>query len=364
MGRPVGFSLVPRRNLDVVRAAALLGGFLLLAALFVRLGPGRILSLLTSLGWNFLVVVSLFAAHEFVRTLAIRRWLPPDARPPLGKLLRIRFLGEAAGALTRTGSFAAEPARAWLLANQGGQGMQGYSVAAGELLLNSATSAGVNVVVAGGVLLTGNLKGPVMILTHVLLWGSLVYVAAAVGIAVSRVRILRACARVAARLPVIGRRLQMSHGKMRDMEQAIGSALTERPSTLARILALEISAQAILVCEIYWTLRSMGVAASGRSALFIEVMTRPLTIVEFVGATEVGFAVVFAWLGLPAAIGFTLSLVKTLRSLTTAGIGIGLLSGSDRLGSVLVRTRSRCAEVLDSEGQKTHLQPASSRFDI
>lgn len=337
---------MPHRH-DMVRAAALLGGFLLLAAVFVRLGPGRILSLLSSLGWNFLVVVSLFATHELVRTLAIRRWLPAEARPPLGELLRIRFLGEAAGALTRTGSFVAESARAWLLANQGGQGMRGYSAAAGELLLNSATSAGVNVAVAGGALLTASLEGPLMILTHVLLWGSLVYVGVVVGIVVSRVRVLRACTHVASRLPVIGRRLRMGPVKMREMEQAIGSALTERASTLAGILLLEISAQAILVCEIYWALRSMGVAASGRSALFIEVMTRPLTIVELVGATEAGFAVVFAWLGMPAAIGFTLSLVKTLRSLTAAGIGLGLLAGSDRSGLILVGTRTRRSEVLD-----------------
>ena len=341
---------MPRLLKDVVRGVVLLVGFLLLAAMFVRLGPARIVLLLTSLGWNFAVVVSLFGAHEFVRTLAIMRWLPAEGRPPLGELLRIRFLGEAAGALTRTGSFAAESARAWLLANQGGQGMQGYSAAASELLLNSATSAGVNVVVAGWVLLTASLEGPVMILTHVLLWGSLVYVGLAVSIAVSRVRILRACALVAASLPIVGRRLQMDPEKMREMEQASSSALTKGLSTLARILLLEVSAQAILVCEVYWAIRSMGVAVSGRSALIIEVMTRPLTIVEFVGATEVGFAVVFTWLGMPAAIGFTLSLVKTLRSLTAAGIGIGLLSGGDRSSSFLVRTRTPRSEVLDSGG--------------
>jgi hypothetical protein len=65
-------------------------------------------------------------------------------------------------------------------------------------------------------------------------------------------------------------------------------------------------------------------------------MTRAVTAVQFVGATEVGFAVVFTWLGMPAAVGFTLSLVKTLRSLTAAGIGIGLLPGGDRSSPALV----------------------------
>src|SRR5262245_31677442 len=185
----------------MVRATALLAGFLMLATLFVHFGPARIVSLCSSLGWNFAVIVSLFAVHEIVRTLAIRRWLPADRRPPLGELLRIRFLGEAAGALTRTGSLAAEPARAWLLGRWGGQALSGYSAAAGELMVNSATSAGVNVAVAGWVLLTVDLKGPVVVLAHVLLWGSLVYLGVVVGVVLSRLRILGACARVASRLP-------------------------------------------------------------------------------------------------------------------------------------------------------------------
>jgi hypothetical protein len=92
----------------------------------------------------------------------------------------------------------------------------------------------------------------------------------------------------------------------------------------------------------------MGAPISLSSAIFIEVMTRALTIVEFVGATETGFAVVFTWLGMPAAIGFTLSLVKTLRSVTAAGVMIGLLAGIERLGAVLAAIRTSRHVVLDS----------------
>lgn len=337
-----------RKTTDLVRTAALVGGVVLLVTLFLRLGPTRVLSLLTSLGYNFVVVVALFAAHEFTRTLAITRWLPADARPPVAELLRIRFLGEAAGALTRTGSLAAEPARAWLLANRGGRVVHGYSATAGELMANSATSAAVNVAVAGWTLLTGSPSGPLTVLAHVLFWGSLVYMTAVVSIVVSRVRILGTCARLAARLPFLGR-LRIDPLKMREMQLAITSALTDRKGVLARILLLELSAQAILVSEVYWTMRSMGIPLSGPTALFIEVMTRPLTVVELVGATEMGFAVVFTWLGMPAAIGFTLSLVKTLRSLTAAGIGIGLLPHGDRARPQLISAPHARGAVLDSE---------------
>jgi hypothetical protein len=332
----------------MARVVALLAGCLLLAGLFVRLGPGRILSLLLELGPNFLVVVLIFAAHELVRALAIRRWLPVDRRPALGDLLRIRFLGEAAGALTRTGALAAEPARAWLLANRTGQGVPGYSAAAGELMANSATSAAVNAVVAGYVVMMAAFKGPIAVLAQVLFWGSLVYVCAILAVVVSRVRILGACVRATSRLPLVGRWLRADPAKVRDVERAISSALTDRPAALARVVMLELSAQAILVFEVYWTIRSMGIAVSGQSALLIEIMTRSLTIVEFVGATEMGFAVLFTWLGLPAAIGFTLSLVKTLRSVTAAGIAIALLAVAERASQALIAARRPGGALMDS----------------
>src|SRR5262249_41698423 len=123
--------LMHNENNRLVRAAALVAGCLLLVLLFLRLGPARILSLFTALGWDFLAVVALFLGHEITRILALSHWLPADRRPPLTKLLRIRLFGEAAGALTRTGALTAEPARAWLLADRGGQGMTGYSAAIG-----------------------------------------------------------------------------------------------------------------------------------------------------------------------------------------------------------------------------------------
>ena len=212
----------------------------------------------------------------------------------------------------------------------------------------SATSAALNVAVAGSLLLTGAVKGPLVVLAHVLLWGSLAHLSFIVGIVVSRVRILGVGARAAARLPVVGHRLRMDPATVRDMEQAIGSALRERPATLARIVLLEISAQAILVSEVYWATRSMGVAASFQSALMMEVLPRAFTIVEFVGATEMGFAMVFTWLGLPAAIGFTLSVVKTLRSLTAGGIALGAPTGTQRSSAALVAGTRPPTAALDS----------------
>jgi hypothetical protein len=329
--------------MNVIRPLIVLAGFSLLAAFFARLGPDHVLALLSVLGRNLIIVVSLFAAHECVRALAVRRCLHVDPLPSLAAVLRIRLLGELAGSLTRVGPFAAEPARAWLLAGRNQSSTPGYAAVIAELIANSGTSATVNVAVVSWVLLTRDVKGPLMVLSHVLFWGSLVYAVLVVAAVTSRVRFLHAVSRLAGMLPFVGRRLRIDAAKVQDVQKAIDAVLAGRRADLARIVLLEISAQAILLSEVYWTIRSMGVAVSLQSAVFFEVMTRAVDVVQCVGVTEAGYAMVFTWLGMPATVGFTLSLVRTLRSLTVSGVGVGLLTGAERVmvasrASRLIRT--------------------------
>jgi hypothetical protein len=338
-----------RVRTGTIRHVVLFGGLLLAAVVFLRLGPARVLWLLGSLGWNFLVLVALFTAHECVRALAVTCCLSSDSRPPFWELLRVRLLGEAAGVLTGTGPFAAEPARAWLLAKLDRGPAYGYSAAIAELIANSVISATVNVAVAGWVLTTATLQGPVAVLTHVVFWASLVWSCTVTGIVISGVRVLGPFARGLSRLPFAGRQLlRLDLKKVQEVEHAISGTLTGRPAALARVILLELAAQAILVCEVYWAIRSMGVAISGRSALFLEVMTRAVSTFQVMGATDVGFAVVFTWLGMPGAIGFTLSLTKTLRSLAVAAVGIGVLTVANRARTALVPTPRPRGAVLGS----------------
>lgn len=315
---------------DRLRRLMPLAGFVLLAALFVQLGPGRIIDLLVALGGNLAVVAVLFAVHECVRALALNRCLAPGHRPPFRQLLRIRLLGEAAGALTRTGPFLAEPARAWMLAGQAARGAHAFGAAISELIVSSCTSAMVTVGAILFALRTRGLDGHVFALSQGLVWVSLGYVAAAVVALGTRLHLIGAVLGLASGLPVVGRRLQTNPVEIRQMEDAIIHTLRDRPSTLIQVLLLEVVAQSILVFEIYWTIRSMGVAVTASTALLVEALTKAANLVQFVGVTEAGYAVVFNWLGMTAAVGFTLSLVKLLRSLTVSGLGIGLLTRIDR----------------------------------
>jgi hypothetical protein len=316
---------------DAFRWIPVIGGLVLLVVLFAQLGPGRIVSLLLALGGNFLIIAGLFASHECVRALAVGRCLSPGHRPHFRKLLRIRFLGEAAGTLTRTGQFVAEPARAWMLAGQVVHGAHAYGAAISELIANSCTSAVITIVAIEFALRPREVNRQALVLSQVILWISVGYVAVAALALASRFYLIGTVLRLVNALPGIGRPLRTDPVRVKQMEDVIMHALTHRPAILVQILLLELLAQTILVVEIYWTIRSMGQPISARTALLVEALTKAANVIQFVGATEAGYALVFNWLGLSAAVGFALSLVKLLRSLSVAAIGLGLLAQTDRL---------------------------------
>src|SRR5262249_34342928 len=112
---------MPPARPNTARLLILGGGCVLLALLFAQLGPSCILSMLSTLGPNFLTITALFACHECVRAYAVCRFFPIDRRPSWRRVLRIRLLGEAVGPLTRTGAFGAEPTRPWMHADPAGR---------------------------------------------------------------------------------------------------------------------------------------------------------------------------------------------------------------------------------------------------
>ena len=73
-------------------------------------------------------------------------------------------------------------------------------------------------------------------------------------------------------------------------------------------------------------------------ALAIEALTKLANLIQMGGATEGGYAMVFDWLGMAATAGFTLSIVKRVRSLAVAVVGVVLIAPISR-GAMAVATR-------------------------
>jgi hypothetical protein len=230
-----------------------------------------------------------------------------------------------------------------MLARDAIEGAHGLGAAVSEMLANAFVSSAITVAVLGVTLQTADVHGPLSGLLLVLLWPSLGFVVVT-GLALARrTYVIGAVARTLGGLPLVGRRLRADPLRMRLMEDAIFDVLRDRPRTLAQILLLELLAQGVLVFQIYWAVSSMGVTISTGGALLSEVLTKVANLVQFLGVAEGGYAVVFSWLGMGAAVGVTLSLVKRVCSLVTAVVGLAVLRHFDRLSRAAARRRDGAA---------------------
>jgi hypothetical protein len=278
--------------MSFVRALILFVGLGVLIILFYRLGPTNVLLLLQRMGWNFLVIVSIYAAEELLRAAALRQCLAPESRPGFLQIIHIRLIGEAVRAVTLTGPLLSEPTRAWLIRKQGVRTSEAMAAAVGEYSANAFVSALLTVVGVIYLFECGPVPKELRLAASILLFASAGYMVAAVAIV---------------------------------KRQIYPRAFRSRSGRLPELMILECVAQALLLVETYWALTSMGLVTSFVTASLAEILTK-LANVAFVGVTEGAYAFLFHSLGLTAAAGFTLSLVKRLRSLVLAFVGLGSLS--------------------------------------
>jgi hypothetical protein len=275
----------------VVRVSVSLAALGILLVLFYRLGPDNVLFLLRQIGWNFLVVVLIYALQEYIRAVALVHCLRGETRPPFRDIVYITLIGEAVRAVTLAGPLLSEPIRAWLIRRHGVPSSEAIAAIAVEYTSNTAVSA--LFTIAGAAYLLHYLEPPkdLRILANVLLYGSVGFLAIGFAFVIRRGHTLVVIASGAA----------------------------------GRLAALEFTAQFLLLVETYWALKSMGLMTSFMKASLIETLTK-IANVAIAGVAEGAYAFIFRAFALPAAAGFALSLVKRLRSMAIAVIGLGVIA--------------------------------------
>jgi uncharacterized protein (TIRG00374 family) len=297
----------------------------ILVLLFYRLGPEHILLLFRQMGWKFFGVVLIFGANEIMRALALVQCLTKDTRPAFRKLVYIRLIGEGVRAVTLTGPFLSEPTRAWLIRRQGVPSSEAVAATIAEYAINSFVSAFLTVACVLYLLNYVQTADELRVAAIVLMCGSLGYLVIAFVVLYRRTYLVGAIAAGIVGFLGLQNRAAGKLAGIRRMEDSLLLMLRDRPKTLARISALEFVAQFFLLIETYWALVSMGVMVSFLTASITEILSK-LANVAFAGAAEGAYALLFHALGLPAAAGFALSLVKRMRSLAYALIGLGILA--------------------------------------
>jgi uncharacterized membrane protein YbhN (UPF0104 family) len=125
---------------------------------------------------------------------------------------------------------------------------------------------------------------------------------------------------------VAPRRADAAVARVRRVEGVLVAVLHDDPRRLAAMLAVELAGHALLALEIFITLHALGLNAGPRSAFIIEGAVKWIGALFFfvpgqIGVSEGIYAVLLPAVGLPAAAGVTIALVRRARALVIGGLG-------------------------------------------
>jgi len=312
-----------------VRFSLLAIGLSVTAFLVSRAGPRFVWGMLVRTGWSFVPFMLVYGLQLCVRAAALWRTIL-DGHVPFANVLRIVFMGEAVEMLTFTGPFLAEPAKGWLLTRRGVPTADAFAAIVTEYLLYTVASSGLAIIalsllLARGTLSPGAQSGIVVVIAITIAFLAAFLFATITGIGLI-VPIL-GFSRVVIGAGRAGRAVQA----FTRVEDTIIRFLHEHRARLAAVLAIETAAHLLLVLEIWIVLVAIGVSRSWDQSFILEGGVKFVGIAfAFIpgqfGALEGVYALLARAIGLPAAIGLTLALLRRVRDLVAAVVGLVVLT--------------------------------------
>ena len=198
---------------------------------------------------------------------------------------------------------------------------------------------------AGVVALPGNLKLAGYVAAGFIIAGIAITALAVRGRWYVFTKLLESSARFASP----GKRSRMDDfiSRTRALEDNIYSFYENRRGAFYLILALNISAHLINVVEVYLILALMQLPASLFAGYVIEAVTKVINIAFFfvptrAGVYESGNALVFDAMGMTAAAGVALAIIRKLRAFVWVGYGIAAIA------FITIRDRQRMSYELEA----------------
>ncbi len=321
----------------LLRLILLVAGVTVLILIASRIGIAALLEMFQRAGWAFVWVTVLYALHVGQRALALARCLPEtDLR--FRDICRVRLAGEAIEMLTFTGPFLAEPSKGLLLKRQGIDSSDAFGAIIVEYLLYMIVAfwmAGVALVALRARGVFGEpFKGPAVAVLGALIVFSAGFVFAAVARIGLIVPVVRLVSRSLRRPGWIERAAQ----QLDPVERFLVSFMHDRPGRLIEVLGLEVFGHVLLAAEIWVVMGAIGPAASWTDALIMEGAIKLIAAVFFfvpgqLGAAEGVYVLLAEALKFGAAAGLTLALIRRVRALLIATLGLAVLTASPKASS-------------------------------
>jgi putative membrane protein len=313
-------------SLRLLRPILFAVGLVVVAWLVWDLGPAAVWDAIHTLSWRLALVVFFpFCVAVVLDTLGWRVLLP-KGRVPWRTLGAARLAGEAVNLLTPTASVGGEPLKAYLVRDRLplDEGLASVVVDKTTMVMGQAAFLAAGLGVA---LLALQPSRTVTIAMAALLAVEIVGVG---GFALVQTRGgIAGAGRILHRLGV--GRVESHRELLHEVDGRLPRLYRERRARVLLSALLHTLGWAVGGLEIYVVLTLADIPVSLTTALVLEAVGCAVRFATFMvpgslGALEGGNVAVFAAFGLPGAAGLSFSLVRRVREVTWALIGLGVLA--------------------------------------
>lgn len=316
------------RLLRLLERLLLLAGALLMGFLLYQLDARAVLANLRLVGWGVLLIVG--QEIGAITLNALGWWCAfsaPKPNIPFRTLLAARLAGDAVNYLTPTASIGGEVVRTRLLRGYGNSMATVASLAVAKV---SQTVAQVAFVIAGLFLVLNDIPLPQQVRFGILLGLSVFSAIAVVLVFVQRHGMFAPLLRLAQRLRLSTHAPELM-GRLQRLDAEIARLHVDASASFVLSTLCFFGGWCMGIVEIYLILFLLGLPATVHLAIAIEVLSVAidgmLFFVPMKAGTQEGSKVfVFTVLGLDPAKGLALGLLRRIRELAWAFLGLAIAS--------------------------------------
>ena len=302
------------------KTAALLTGAFLFGFAVERIGPGQVIRDLEAMSGGVVVIVVFSMVRLFLQTRSWSIALRQDGiHSKTTELMFLRLASQGIGYLTVLGPVASEPIKIRLLRRYGGSATAATLVDTGLYWLSAAL-----------VLIAGCVSAPAIFAHN---QPAALLLASTVGIGIFVL--------VQPKLLLSGLASSLTKhspawlAKAAQIESEIRKFAHQHPAAIRQMFLFDVACQVLLLAEVATALYFLRLPLRGGAILSIEAVSRAVRLIggwlpARIGVDESGLAAAFAGLGLPAAAGLALAVVRRIRDMLNALAGLTWLAWRTR----------------------------------
>lgn len=312
-------------------AVGAVAGLALLVYAVSTAGVEEIAGGLRRLGAGFVVILTLSGLRFAARTVAWMICIEGLPRLRFADAFEAKLIGDALGNLTPMGLFVSEPAKALLVRRT----VRVQNAVPAMLIENMLCAlSGVLVIAVGAVVLLASAPLPPLLrqVSAVLFASAALLLAASGWLLTARPGLMSGSAGWLRGKGLLPQRLHDTLDRVRSIEERVFGFTRRHPARLLPLVALMGAFHAVAIAEAYVTVAYIGDAVpTVLGAFLFEAVNKIVTVVfTFVplrlGVDETATGFVANLLGVGAATGVTLALVRKARMLCWSTVGVLLLA--------------------------------------